>query len=338
MEQTQIEKSSLKEKEVKEDEESTFKKIFSWLVDNLKFLLIPFSRYEELSKKEFKYEKTISQRQFLRRLKSPLTILGIIIIFIIVSMAVFPHWLSPYPRDALRGYYPGEYFDPPSPEHPLGQTNFGYDLLAICIFGARASLTVALPSILFSVVMGLILGMMAAYYRGTLDAIIMRVMDMVMSFPSLVLAMVIVGAFGAEMEYIMLAYGVLGIPFYARLIRGSVLQAKSLPYVDSAKVAGAGNFRIMFRHILPNVIQPIVISFTFDIGGIILSLAGLSFLGFYDPTLIEWGYYINVGAGEIAMAPWASFWPGFMIIITVLGFMLLGDGLRDAFDPRLKNL
>ncbi|TFF97072.1 MAG: ABC transporter permease [Promethearchaeota archaeon] len=327
------------ETEVKKPKkENTLKKILNWIVSNFKFLLIPFSRYEELTKKEFEYEKTISQRLFIRRLKSPLTIIGILIILSVVTIAVFGHWLSPYPYETFIGkVYPGGY-DPPSPEHPLGTTKLGYDVLSIVIFGASASLTIALPSIIFSVVMGVIVGIIAAYYGGLIDSIIMRIIDIMMAFPSLILAMVFIQIWGQKMEYIMLAYGILGIPFYARLIRGSVLQAKSLPYVDSAKVAGAGNFRVMFRHILPNVIQPIIISFTFDIGGIILSLAGLNFLGFHDPGLIEWGFYINVGSGRISTAPWASFWPGFMIIITVLGFMLLGDGLRDALDPRLKNL
>ena len=136
----------------------------------------------------------------------------------------------------------------------------------------------------------------------------------------------------------MLAYGILGVPYYSRLIRGSVLQAKALPYVEAARVSGAGNWRIMFRHILPNCIQPIIISFTFDIGGIILSLAGLAFLGYSDLSMIEWGRDIDIARGHIVMAPFASLWPGIMILFTVLGFMLVGDGLRDALDPRLKNL
>ena len=143
------------------------------------------------------------------------------------------------------------------------------------------------------------------------------------------------------MTPIMFAYGILGIPYYARLIRGSVLQARQLPYIEAAKVAGSGNWRIMFKHVLPNTIQPIIISFTFDIGGIILSLAGLAFLGFSDWRLIEWGNDINIARErlwDVMNFPHAAFWPGMMILLTVLGFMLVGDGLRDALDPRLKNL
>jgi peptide/nickel transport system permease protein len=136
----------------------------------------------------------------------------------------------------------------------------------------------------------------------------------------------------------MWVYGILGIPFYARLIRGNVLQARELQYVQAARVAGAGNARIMFRHLLPNCIQPVIISFTFNIGGVILGLAGLAFLGFGDTTVVEWGYDISLARDHIYTAPWTIFWPGMAILITVLGFMLLGDGLRDALDPRLKNI
>ena len=166
----------------------------------------------------------------------------------------------------------------------------------------------------------------------------MRISDIFFAFPGLIFAIILVGILGNRMEWIILAYGILGIPYYSRLIRASVLQAKELPYVEAARVSGAKNWRIMFRHIMPNCIQPIIISFTFDIGGVILSFAGLAFLGYSDPNLIEWGRDIDIGRGHLVNAPWASFWPGLMIIFTVLGFMLVGDGLRDALDPRLRNL
>ncbi|HMF31531.1 MAG TPA: ABC transporter permease, partial [Candidatus Lokiarchaeia archaeon] len=133
-------------------------------------------------------------------------------------------------------------------------------------------------------------------------------------------------------------FGILGIPGYARLVRGSVLQAKEFAYVEAAKVSGASNWRIMFRHLLPNCISPVIIAFTFDIGGMILSLAGLAFIGVYDPTLVAWGNDVAVGEIYLYQAPWAALWPGFMIAITVLGFMLVGDGLRDALDPKLRAL
>ena len=320
-----------------EKKEGTLKIIILWIFSNIKFLLIPGSRIEELSHRESEYERTVSKRKFIRRLKAPLTILGILIVILIVTFAVFGHWISPYTIEYADDIHLNSWGDP-SPEHPLGQTNFGRDVLARIIYGARNSLTIALPAITLSVVTGVILGVIAAYYGGWVDSIIMRIGDIFLAFPALVFAIILVGILGRKMEIIILAYGILGIPYYARLIRGSVLQARELPYVQAAKVAGAGNWRIMFRHILPNSIQPIIISFTFDIGGVILSFAGLAFLGYSDPTLIEWGRDIDIGRGHLINAPWAALWPGIMILITVLGFMLVGDGLRDALDPRLRNL
>ncbi len=317
--------------------ESPARNVLSWTRSNLKFLFLPGYRLEELTIRQEEYEKTISKRKFIRRLKSTLTIVGIAIILIIVSFAVFAPWISPYSYPIADGVWE-PWYAPPSSEHLLGTTHFGRDVLARMIWGARSSLTIALPAITLSVVAGVFFGIIAAYYGGWVDAVIMRIADILFAFPGLIFAIVLVGILGRRMEYIILAYGILGIPYYARLIRGNVLQARELPYVEAAKVAGAGKWRIMFKHILPNTIQPIIISFTFDIGGVILSFAGLAFLGYSDPHLIEWGRDIDLGRGHLVDAPWASFWPGMMIVFTVLGFMLVGDGLRDALDPRLRNL
>lgn len=317
--------------------ESHLNNILSWITKNLKFLIIPGLHIEELSRKQFEYERNRSKRKLISRFKSTLTILGIIIILITVSFAVFPSWISPYTFEEANGILAGNW-GAPSPTHPLGQGKFGRDILARMIYGARSSMTVALPALLFNVLGGIILGVIAAYYGGWIDAVIMRITDIFLAFPGLVLAAVFIAILGPRLSNIMIAYAILGIPYYSRLIRGNVLQARSLPYVEAARVSGAGNWRIMFRHILPNCIQPIIISLTFDIGGVILSLAGLAFLGFSDPTLIEWGNDLSQARLFVNTAPWASFWPGFMILLTVLGFMLLGDGLRDALDPRLKNL
>jgi len=326
----------LKFEEVKE-KSGIIKNTLSWILRNIKFLLIPGSRIEELSQREFEYEKTISKRKFIRRLKSVLTILGIVIIFIIITFAVHGAWIAPYTRAAANGVLTGSW-DPPSPDHLLGQTKFGRDILSRAIYGAYSSLTIALPAISFSVIMGVIVGMISGYYGGWLDSVIMRITDVFLAFPGLILALVFIAIWGQKMEYIMLAFGILGVPYYARLIRGSVLQARELPYVEAARVSGSGNWRLMFRHVLPNCIQPIIISFTFDIGGIILSLAGLSFLGYSYMTLIECVNDIANSRLHLPDAPWSIFWPGIMILVTVLGFMLVGDGLRDALDPRMKNL
>ena len=322
--------------EVKE-KENIPKKIISWMVKNIKFLLIPGSRLEGLSSREFEYEKQRSKRKFLRRLKSPLTIIGIGIILIITTMAVFAPWFAQMTYEEALKPWPGSW-SPPSSAHPLGKSAMGGDVLDHLIYGARTSLTIALPSIAISVIGGVIVGVVSAYYGGWIDGVIMRVCDVFLAFPSLIISLVFIAILGYYIEIILMVWGFLGIPFYARLIRGNVLLARELPYIEAARVSGSGNGRIMFRHILPNVIQPVIISFTFDIGSYILGLAALSFLGFNQSVMLEWGNDINIGRANPFDAPWASLWPGFMIFITVLGFMLLGDGLRDALDPRLKNL
>ena len=335
-EQELVEQIDAQEFEVKK-EPHTLKVLVKWIGRNLKFILVPGARIESLTSREWEYEKLVSKRKFIRRLKSVLTLTGIAIIFIVATLAVFPDWISHYTRGELTDFLTDSYGDP-SPAHPLGKTEAGRDVLGRMIYGARDSLTIALPAVIMAVVLGTILGVIAAYYGGLIDSVIMRIMDILLAFPGLILVLVFIAIWGRRMEYFILAYGILGIGGYARLIRGSVLQARELPYVEAARVAGAGNWKIMFGHILPNTIQPIIISFTFDIGGIILSLAGLSYLGFGDYRLIEWGNDINIARAMIYSAPWAAFWPGVMIIFTVLGFMLVGDGLRDAFDPRLRDL
>ena len=322
--------------EVDEEEkkENIPKKVFTFFIKNLKFLIIPASTVEELTFKEREFEKTVSQRKFIRKLKSTLTILGIVIVFSLVTLAVFPHWISPYPFADANGYFYNP-FEAPSPKHLLGTTKLGRDVLSRIVFGARSSLTVALPAISTNVIGGVFLGVIAAYYGGWIDSVIMRIADVFLAFPGLILALVFVGIFGKKIQVIMFIYAFLGIPGYSRLIRGNVLQAKELPYVKAAKVAGANNWRIMFRHILPNIIQPVIISVTFAIGGFILGLAGLAFLGFVEPSFIEWGNDISLARQNLYDAPWAPLFPGLMILITVLGFMLVGDGLRDALDPRL---
>ena len=326
----------LEPEEVKE-EESVSKRVISWMFKNYKFLLLPGSRMDELTRRETEFERVRGKRKFIRRFKSVLTITGILIVFTVISLAVFCHWISPYTFEQASGIFPGSWSDP-SPMHPLGTTELGRDVLARLIFGAYSSLSVALPAIMLSVVGGILVGVIAAYYRGWIDSVLMRICDILLAFPGLILALVVISIVGQQIHIIMIVWGVLGIPYYSRLIRGNVLQARELPYIHAARVAGAGNGRIMFRHILPNVIQPIIISFTFDVGSWVLGLAALSYLGFSDPSMIEWGNDINFARANLYNAPWASLWPGFMILITVLGFMLLGDGLRDALDPRLKNL
>ncbi|MFX0077375.1 MAG: ABC transporter permease [Candidatus Hermodarchaeota archaeon] len=338
VEQKQV-KEEIEDKEelLKAKEKSSTNNVLKWISQNFKFLLIPASRLDELTLRQADYEKLKSKRNFSRLFKSPLTVVGLTIIFCFVSLAIFGHWISPYTFEEANGVFPGTY-NPPSPNHLFGTMMLGRDVLARMIFGTYSSLTIALPSVVISVVLGVSIGTFSAYSGGWIDSVIMRIMDIFLAFPGLILAMVLIQLWGQRIEIIMTVWGFMGVPFYARLIRGSVLQAKNLPYVDAAKTVGASKFRIMFRHILPNCIQPIIVSFTFDIGSAVLNLAALAFLGFYDPNMIEWGHDISYNRIFLYNAPWASLGPGFMIVIYVLGFMLIGDGIRDYIDPKLKNL
>ena len=326
----------------------SFRELFIWLIHNLKFIIIPSFKDEEFSARVVEFEKERSQRRFLARLNNPLTKFGIFILFVMISFAVFAPWIADYTYEVLSGVNVGSW-EGPSPDHPLGTSNFGRDILGRCIYGARTSLTIALPSIILSVILGVIFGIVAAYYGGWLDNLIIFISDVLLAFPGLILALIVVDVFTnnivlnemfdmGPLAAVALTFGILGIPVYIRLTRSQVLQAKELTYVEAARVVGAKDGRIMFKHIFPNVFAPILITFTFNVGGIILALAGLSFLGFGDQTLIEWGLDINIGRSYLNNAPQASFWPGMMVLFTVMGFMLVGDGLRDALDPKTKVL
>jgi len=220
MEEYQIEIS-----EEERQEESAIKIVLKWFSKNLLFLILPGSRLEDLTIRQMEYERLVSKRKFIRRLKSVLTILGILIVLTILTLAVFPNWIAPYSFEDASGVWLGVW-DPPSPEHPLGQGAMGRDVLSRIIFGARASLTIAFPAISFSVILGVMIGIIAAYYGGWMDAIIMRLCDILLAFPGLVLALVFIAIWGQQIQYIMLAWGILGVPYYARLIRGNVLQAR----------------------------------------------------------------------------------------------------------------
>lgn len=320
-----------------ENKKNTIGSIISWVVNNVKFILIPGSKLEDLTLKEYKHEKNLSKRRIVSRFKSPLTIIGIILVFIIVSIAVFQSWVSPYTYEqAIHRFLTGS--SPPSPVHPLGTNHFGQDILARIIYGTRPSLIIVISSIIVSVLIGIPIGLMAAYFGGWFDIILMRLMDVIMSFPGVMFAIVILIIWQPTIINIILVFSIIGIPYYARVMRNSALKVKDLPYIDAAKVIGANKGRIMFKHILPNSLQPIIIALSFNIGRLLVNLSILAFLRLSDPNWIEWGNDIAIAKTFILDTPWALIWPSFMILITVIGFYLLGDGIRDALDPKMKNI
>ena len=228
--------------------------------------------------------------------------------------------------------------DTAKPQHILGVDGNVRDLLSRIIYGARVSLSIGFTTVAFAVTFGLILGAIAGYWGGWLDNIIMRVMDVILGFPSLLLAIAIVAVLGPGIRNALLAIAIVTLPAYARVMRASVLTIKELDYIAASKVVGSSKLRILLLRVLPNALTPIVVLSTLGIAGAILDAAGLSFLGLgAQPPTPEWGSMLGSERNQVFSAPHLVFFPGFAIMITVLGFNLLGDGMRDALDPRLND-
>ncbi len=227
---------------------------------------------------------------------------------------------------------------PPTWQHWLGTDDLGRDLLSRLIYGGRVSLTVGIVSVGFALGVGTLLGLTAGFYGGWSDSVTMRVMDTMLAFPATLLAIFIVGIRGPGLNNAMLAIGVINIPIFARIVRGAVLRVRQEDFVDAARALGAGQHRILGRHILPNTLAPIIVQTTLGIGSAVLETAALSFLGLgAQPPIPEWGAMLTNTREYLRDAPWVATFPGIAILLTVVGSNLLGDGLRDALDPRLRQ-
>lgn len=229
----------------------------------------------------------------------------------------------------------------PSLKHPLGTDDMGRDILGRVIYGSRASLVVGVVAVAISVVIGLLLGAVSAFYGALPDALIMRVTDIFLAFPYILFCILILAMLPDDVRGIgpvILSIGLLGWPTFARLFRSSALSVKQNDYIDAGRALGASDARLMLRHIAPNAIAPVIVYATMSIGGAILTEAALSFLGLgIQPPQISWGRMINDGRGYLTDAPGLVFWPGMAIVLTVLAFTLLGDGVRDALDVKMKD-
>jgi len=227
---------------------------------------------------------------------------------------------------------------PPSSAHWLGADQLGRDVLSRILFGTRISLTIGLVVVGSAGTFGTLVGLIAGYRRGLVDEALMRVTDVFLAFPALILAMAITGALGPNLNNAMIAIAVVTWPVYARLARAQVLSLREREFVEAARALGASPGRIIWHHLLPNSLAPILVQASFDMGGAILSAAGLSFIGFgAQPPTPEWGVMISEGRKFISTQPWLSLFPGLAILLTVTAFNLIGDGLRDALDPRLRG-
>jgi peptide/nickel transport system permease protein len=268
-------------------------------------------------------------------LRSPLTVAGLVLITLFALAAIFAPLLAP--ADPLHQALSTR-LKPPTAAHWLGTDALGRDLLSRIIFGARISLLVGVVVVGLAGSLGTLVGLVAGYSGGWLDESLMRLTDVFFAFPALILAMAISGALGPSLTNAMIAIAVVSWPVYARLVRAQVLSLRERDYVEAARSLGASTPRIIWQHILPNTLAPLLVQASFDMGGAILAAAGLSFIGFgTQPPTPEWGVMISDGRNYISTQPWLSLFPGLAILFTVAAFNLIGDGLRDAFDPRLHG-
>jgi peptide/nickel transport system permease protein len=276
-------------------------------------------------------------RAFTLIVGNPLTALGMVLVLLLVLAAILAPLLAPYPEQGRGLSNLGERLAPPSLRHPLGTDNLGRDVLSRVVFGARVSLKSAVIVVCIVVLIGAPLGLVAGYYGGKTDELIMRFADMILAFPSLLLAIAIVASLGPNLMNALIAISVPWWPWYTRLMRSQVISLKEIQFVESARAVGASNRRIMFRHILPNCLSPIIVQATLDMGYIILSLAGLGFLGLgTQPPAPDWGVMVSDGREFFMDQWWISTFSGAAIFFTVLAFNLLGDGVREALDPKIR--
>lgn len=273
-----------------------------------------------------------------RRLKrNKMAVLGLAILIILVLLAVFANVIANYDNVVIKQNL-SQRLQAPSAAHWLGTDEFGRDIFARLVHGTRVSLQVGIIAVGISIVIGGILGAIAGYYGGKLDNIIMRVMDIFLAVPSILLAIAIVSALGPSILNLMLAISISSVPSYARIVRASVLSIRDQEFIEAAKAIGASNTRIIFRHIIPNSLAPVIVQATLGVASAILSTAGLSFIGLgIQPPAPEWGSMLSGGRQYLRYAWWVTTFPGVAIMITILSLNLLGDGLRDALDPRLKQ-
>ncbi|MFB5190452.1 ABC transporter permease [Alicyclobacillus fastidiosus] len=277
-------------------------------------------------------------RKFKKSLKRyPLVYIGALIIVIMGLIAILAPWISPH--DPIQTFNSGlnEQGIPvgPSKMFPLGADGNGRDVLSRVIWGGRISLLIGLLSMVINLVVGTVLGLIAGVFGGWVDALVMRITDTVLAFPFLLFALALVAILGSSLWNILLTIGILGWGVMARVVRGQVLQVRELEYVQAARALGATEWRIMFRIVLPNVFGPVIVLSTLNVGANILAAAGLSFLGMgIQPPTPDWGGMIQEGLTTYTYAPWELYSAGIALVITVVGFNMLGDGLRDILDPQ----
>lgn len=277
--------------------------------------------------------KLKSLKQLVRR--NRVGIIGGVCIAVVIIVALFAPVISPYDPDAMQVTKRNQ---EPNSEHPMGTDRFGRDMLSRVIYGARVSLWVGVISVGIGAVGGLILGLLSGYYGGSIDFIIMRVMDVLFAFPSILLALVIIAILGPSLNNTMIAIGIGNMPTFTRIARASILSVKEQDYVQAALALGSKDRSVIIRHILPNILAPIIVQASLALSGAIRTEATLSFLGLgIQPPTASWGSMLSESRRYMELAPWTAIFPALAIMVTVLSFNLFGDGLRDLLDPKLRH-
>ena len=265
-------------------------------------------------------------------IKNKASVVGLIIIMILSLAAIFADFISPYSADTIALK---EKLMPPSSEHLMGTDQLGRDVLTRVIYGTRTTFELSIMVVAFTATFGVLVGVISGFYRGIIDEILMRLIDVLLAFPSIILALVVVGALGPGIFNTVLAVSLVGWLYYARVARASTLSIREKEYVEGARAIGCTDSYICLRYILPNCLPPIIVLITLNLGSVILTIAALGYLGMgAQPPTPEWGTMLNDGKEYLRDCPWLSVFPGLMIMIAVLAFNFIGDGLRDAIDPR----
>jgi peptide/nickel transport system permease protein len=273
---------------------------------------------------------------FFRRLVSnKLALMGGIVVVVLFVVSILAPVLSPYDPDAI---HVNEILMPPSRQHPLGTDELGRDVLSRMIWGSRISLKVGFVAVGIAIFIGVIVGAAAGYYGGWVDAVLMRFVDMMLCFPAFFLILAVIAILEPSIYNIMAVIGLTSWMGVARLVRAEFLRIREMDFVKAARSIGASDIRIIFRHILPNAMSPVLVAATLGVAGAILTESALSFLGIgVQPPTPSWGNMLTAGKDNMEIAWWLSVFPGLAILVTVLGYNLLGEGLRDILDPRLKE-
>ena len=286
--------------------------------------------------KEYK-KRSLAAEVWRNYKKNPSAMIALVLVVIIVFVAIFAQFFYDFKKDIVKQHVK-EKFQKPSAEHWFGTDNYGRDVFTRVIYGTKYSLSVGVVAVAISCIVGVSLGLIAGYYGGVIEDLILRFCEVFTGIPSILMGVALMTAFGQSIGVLMLAIGLVYSPMYCRTTRAAVLPVRDQEYIEAARVAGVGDLGIMFNHVLPNALSPIIVQVTMGIASAILCASGLSFLGLGVPIpMPEWGAMLSEGREFMRDYMYLTIFPGLAIMITVLSFNLMGDGLRDALDPKLKQ-